>query len=121
MFLADIHERLLQAHNYAKLYYDRRHRELEFAVGNWVRLRLLHRPTQSLEPRTKGKLEPRYTRSFGITKRIGQVAYRLALPEDARLHDVFHVEFLKPFHGGPPSSPPPLPLLQDGHQVQVMA
>jgi transposase InsO family protein len=44
-FLADVREWLLQARNYAKHYYDRRHRELEFAVGDWVWLHLLHRPT----------------------------------------------------------------------------
>jgi transposase InsO family protein len=120
-FLADIRERLLQARNYAKHYYDCRHRELEFAVGDWVWLRLLHRPTQSLEPRAKGKLDPRYMGPFRIVERIGQVAYRLALPEGARLHDVFHVGLLKPFYGAPPPVPPPLPALEEGHLVSVPA
>jgi hypothetical protein len=42
-FLQDVHERLLQAQAYAKCHYDGHHRALEFAVGDWVLLRLLHR------------------------------------------------------------------------------
>jgi len=63
-FLADVRERLLQARQHAKHYYDVHHRELEFAVGEWVWLRLLHRPTHSLERRPKGKLGPRYAGPF---------------------------------------------------------
>ena len=62
--LAEIRERLLQAQQISKKYYDASHRELEFAVGDWVWLRLLHRTTQSLEPRAKGKLGPRFAGPF---------------------------------------------------------
>ena len=43
-FLQDVRERLLQAQVYAKRHYDGHHRAVEFAVGDWVLLRLLHRP-----------------------------------------------------------------------------
>jgi hypothetical protein len=49
------------------------------------------------------------------------VAYRFALPEGARLHDVFHVGLLKPFYGAPPPAPPPLPALEEGRLVSIPA
>ena len=57
-FLADVRDQLLQAQEYAKRHYDAHHRPLQFAVDDWVLLRLLHRPAQSLVPGFRGKLSP---------------------------------------------------------------
>jgi hypothetical protein len=114
MFLADVRDRLLQAQAYAKKYYDEHHRLLEFDIHDWVWLRLLHRPAQSLVPGRRSKLSPRFAGPFQVLERIGPVAYRLRLPEGARIHDVFHVGVLKPFRGTPPTTPPALPPLHNG-------
>jgi hypothetical protein len=56
---------------------------LEFSVGDWVWLCLLHRPTQSLILGRHGKLGPKYVGPFKVLERIGMVAYHLQLPEGA--------------------------------------
>ena len=118
---ADVRDHLLQAQQYAKRHYDTAHRALEFAVHDWVWLRLLNRNTHSLLHGPKSKLSPRYAGPFQVIEKIGDVAYRLRLPAGARIHDVFHVGVLKPFHGNPPVSTPPLLPLQDGRLLQQPA
>jgi hypothetical protein len=112
--LAEVRQRLVQAQQLAKHYYDVRHREVEYAVGDWVWLRLLHRSTQSLDPQAKRKLGPRYAGPFAILEHIGQLAYRLQLPAGARIHDDLHVGLLKPYRGTAPTATPALPPTADG-------
>ncbi|XP_030505112.1 uncharacterized protein LOC115720090 [Cannabis sativa] len=50
----------------------------------------------------KGKLSPRFIRPFEILERVGQMAYRLALPPSLSVvHNVFHVSMLKKYVSDP--------------------
>ena len=51
-----------------------------------------------------------------MTSRIGQVAYRLALPDQLRVHPVFHVSLLKAAHDNGVYQPPSAVELEEGEE-----
>ena len=70
-----IRQRMQIAQSRQKSYTDNRRRDLEFAVGDKVFLKVLPRKGIIRSGRW-GKLGPRYVGPFEITQRVGQVAYR---------------------------------------------
>ena len=44
------------------------------------------------------KLAPRYVGPFEVLKAVGDRAFKLKLPEHVRMHNVFHVSAIKPYH-----------------------
>ena len=94
-----IHEKLLAAQSRQKEYADRKVRDLEFMEGEQVLLKVS--PMKGVMRFGKrGKLSPRYIGPFEVLKRVGEVAYELALPPGlSELHPVFHVSMLKRYHG----------------------
>jgi hypothetical protein len=113
-FLLKIRERLEQAQMYHKLYYDKKHRDVEFQEGDWVWLKLLHRPVDSLDIKGKGKLGPRFDGPFKIIEKLGDAAYKLQLPGGEKIHDAFHVGILKKFCGELPSELDNFPVIWHG-------
>ena len=80
-----------------KSYADLRRRELEFKVDDLVFLKVS--PTKgTMRFGKKGKLSPRYVGPFPILKRVGEVAYELALPPHlSAIHPVFHISVLRKY------------------------
>ncbi|GKA87638.1 putative reverse transcriptase domain-containing protein [Tanacetum coccineum] len=90
-----IKEKLKAVRDRQKSYADKRHKPLEFEVGDQVLLKVTSWKG-IVHFGKKGKLTPRYVGPFEILERIGLVAYRLRLPEElSSMHDTFHVSNLK--------------------------
>ena len=109
-----IQDRLREAQSRQKSYADRRRRPLEFSVGDRVFLRVS--PMKGVRRfGRRGKLSPRYIGPYEILERIGEVAYRLALPPElAAVHPVFHVSMLRQYVPDPSHV-----LRQDTAEVEV--
>ncbi|WVZ91566.1 hypothetical protein U9M48_037718 [Paspalum notatum var. saurae] len=93
--VAKVRENLRIAQSRQKSYADKRRRELTFEKGEFVYLKVSPlRGTKRFH--TRGKLAPRYIGPFRITKRVGDLAYELELPEHlSGVHPVFHVSQLR--------------------------
>nr|GFA43536.1 putative reverse transcriptase domain-containing protein [Tanacetum cinerariifolium] len=90
------------AHDRQKSYADLKRKPMEFQVGDKVMLKVS--PWKRVVRFGKrGKLNPRYVRPFKVLERIGDVAYKLDLPEElSRVHNMFHVSNLKKCHAKEP-------------------
>ncbi|XP_077222075.1 uncharacterized protein LOC143855912 [Tasmannia lanceolata] len=96
-----IQQHMRTAQSRQKSYADHRRRDLEFAVGDRVFLKVS--PWKGvIRFGKKGKLSPRYIGPYEILERIGPVSYRVALPPAlSHVHNVFHVSLLRKYLADP--------------------
>ncbi|KAL0282322.1 UNVERIFIED_CONTAM: Transposon Ty3-G Gag-Pol polyprotein [Sesamum angustifolium] len=92
---------LKAAQDRQKNYADKHRREMEYEVGEKVFQKVS--PWRGiLRFGKQGKLSPKYIGPYEILKRVGPLAYRLALPvELSQIHDVFHVSMLRRYRSDP--------------------
>lgn len=88
-------DHLLKAQERMKLYADQRRTKRESQVGDFVFLKLQPYRQTSIALRRNLKLSSKYYGSFKVIERMGQVAYKLDLPTDSKVHLMFHVSLLK--------------------------
>ncbi|GJT98812.1 putative reverse transcriptase domain-containing protein [Tanacetum coccineum] len=93
--IIQIKKRIQAARDRQKSYADRRHKPLEFKVGDKVMLKVSSWKGV-IRFGIQRKLNPHYIRPFKILAKVGTVAYRLELREQlSRVHSTFHVSNLK--------------------------
>ena len=83
-----------KAQDRQKIYEDKRRRPLEFDEGDHVFLKVTPRLRLKGLFKTR-KVSSRYVGPYQIMRRLGGVAYQLALPPSlSGLHNVFHISQL---------------------------
>ncbi|GJW44956.1 putative reverse transcriptase domain-containing protein [Tanacetum coccineum] len=107
--IIQVKQRMQAAHDRQKSYADLKRKPMEFEVGDKVMLKVS--PWKGVVRFGKrGKLNPRFVRPFKVIKRVGDVAYKLELPEElSRVHNTFIIHFrvqLKECHCRRPLSVP---------------
>ncbi|KAK6163843.1 hypothetical protein DH2020_000707 [Rehmannia glutinosa] len=80
-----------------KKWADEKRRPKEYTIGDLVFIKLLPQQFKALRGMHKG-LVRRYEGPFTITGKVGKVSYRVDLPDTLKIHPVFHVSMLKPYH-----------------------
>ncbi|GKD77690.1 putative reverse transcriptase domain-containing protein [Tanacetum coccineum] len=104
--IIQVKQRMQAAHDKQKSYADLKRKLMEFEVGDKVMLKVL--PWKGVVRFGKrGKLNPRFVGPFKVIKRVGDVAYKLELPEElSRVHKTFHMSNLKKCHADEPLAVP---------------
>ena len=76
---------------------DKKRHHIEDKVGDMVLVKLLPQQFKLLRPIHKG-LVRRYEGPFPILGKVGKMSYKVELPSRLKIHPVFHVSYLKPYH-----------------------
>ncbi|GJU83869.1 hypothetical protein Tco_1291415 [Tanacetum coccineum] len=104
--IIQIKKRMQVTHDRQKSYADLKHKPMEFQVGDKVMLKVS--PWKGVVHFGKqGKLNPRYVGPFKVLEWVGDVAYKLELPQElSRVHNTFHASNLKKCYADEPLAVP---------------
>jgi deoxyuridine 5'-triphosphate nucleotidohydrolase len=109
-------EAIAEAQRRQKEYADQSRKEDTFQINDMVLLSTKNITLDSQSGRPSKKLQQRFIGPYRISLVVSPVAYKLELPQTLKIHPVFHVSLLRPYH--PPDqvphrqiSPPPPPVI----------
>lgn len=110
---------LIKAQERINKYANKKRTEREFAVGDMAYLKIQPYRHTSLNLHRSLKLHPKFYGPFRVMENIGQVAYKLLLPNGCQLHPMFHVSQLKKHLGSKVIPSPELPLVDNEGNLKV--
>ncbi|SYW85585.1 uncharacterized protein UHO2_01829 [Ustilago hordei] len=87
-----LQEQIREAQRRSVNQYNRKHKDIEFKVADMVYINRRNWKTRRPTP----KLDTRFAGPYPVQERVGRRAYRITLPANLRVHDVFHVSMLEP-------------------------
>jgi Chromo (CHRromatin Organisation MOdifier) domain len=92
----------------------------QFAMYNTGDLVLLNTKNFKFKSTGVRKLMPRWCGPFKVLAAVGIVAYRLELPANLKMHNVFHISLLKQYHRDSRTIlPPPPELIRESLEYDV--
>ena len=101
-------------------YANKKRRHVTYSVNDQVLLSTAYLNLASQSQRPTRKFSPRFVGPFRVIQVISPVTYKLELPPTLRVHSVFHVSLLKPYHQSATfpqrNPPPPPPVSIDDHE-----
>lgn len=92
-------DNLNHAKNKIKFFADKKRSTRCLEVGDFALLKLQPYKQTSLKSAMPQKLAPKYYGAYQILEKIGKVAYRIQLPIEAKIYNVFYFSKLKKYHG----------------------
>nr|GEV70796.1 retrotransposon-related protein [Tanacetum cinerariifolium] len=92
---------LERAQHRIKEFTDKHKSDMSFEINDWVLLKLQPHRQVTLRMHKQHKFSLKFYKPFQVVAKYGDVAYKLRLPKNSMIHDVFHVSQLKTFKGQP--------------------
>jgi hypothetical protein len=89
---------------------------MDHAVGDQVLLSSKNMMLKHVE--RSRKLMPRWVGPFKVLQKVGNLVYRLERNPGWRIHPVFHVSLLEPYHSNGRVQPPPILIELEGYNMR---